>query len=225
MELVNLVLMILLGTLSSVTAVKIINRLNNDNFFKTKNTSDAYYINNLINNNIKKCLKLRESFQNNPANAMKEQIENSKPSTTASSKPKGNPYGSITQDSDPCKRCSCDNSESLNNLIENLDNLELKCREYETKQETWDNDQKEKHEKIVKNQIELENKKINELKQIVNYYRRKYNEKLHINTKCRETKINVMNQAAESLSEINPDLIQQQDKKIDINISSLKKNN
>ena len=61
---------------------------------------------------------------------------------------------------------------------------------------------KKRNDKLIKEQIELEDKKIDELKEIVNYYRRKYNEKLHISSQCRNNKIKTLEKTAEQLYNI-----------------------
>jgi len=225
MELINILLIILLGVVSTILIINIINRYNRNRGYNSIN-----FIDNMINKNIAKCLKLREPFYNyskdqkNAENNLRKATKNSKITTTTTKNPSKD-YGSITKE-DPCKYCNnTNNDESLNNMIKNLDNLEDKCKEYEDRHDTWDKEQKEKHEKVIKEQIELEDKKINELKEIVNFYRRKYNEKLHINTQCRQSTVEELKKTVDEVVKLDGETIKKQDKQIDINLSEFIKKN
>ena len=225
MELINSLLITLLGVVSIILVNNIMYRYN-----RNRGNNSINFIDNLINKNIAKCLKLREPFYNYSGhqkateNNLRKATKNSKITTTTTKKPSKD-YGSITKE-DPCEYCNNnDNDESLNRMIKNLDNLEDKCKEYEDRHDIWDNEQKEKHEKVLKEQIELEDKKINELKEIVNFYRRKYNEKLHITTRCRQNTVEELKTTVDKVVKLDGETIKKHDKQIDINLSEFIKKN
>jgi len=77
---------------------------------------------------------------------------------------------------------------SLDVMFENLKSLEKKCKDYEESQDKNDMDDKRKHEELIQEQLDIENVKINELTQIVNFYRKKYTEKKSVTGQCRKQK-------------------------------------
>ena len=77
---------------------------------------------------------------------------------------------------------------SLDDMFKNLKSLEKKCADYEDSQEKNDMDEKRKHEELIQEQLDIENVKINELTQIVNFYRKKYTEKKSVTGQCRKQK-------------------------------------
>ena len=77
---------------------------------------------------------------------------------------------------------------SLDDMFENLKSLEKKCADYEESQDKNDMDDKRKHEELIQEQLDIENVKINELTQIVNFYRKKYTEKKSVTGQCRKQK-------------------------------------
>ena len=77
---------------------------------------------------------------------------------------------------------------SLDEMFKNLKSLEKKCKDYEESQDKNDMDDKRKHEELIQEQLDIENVKINELTQIVNFYRKKYTEKKSVTGQCRKQK-------------------------------------
>jgi len=96
-------------------------------------------------------------------------------------------------------------SLSLDNMFTNLTNLEEKCSEYEIKQQETDDREKQRHEEFIQEQLDIENVKINELTEIVNFYRKKYQEKMSVNSKCRANKLSGLDAATKNLNNLNKD--------------------
>lgn len=84
---------------------------------------------------------------------------------------------------------SCDlQFKNVDEVVSQLDDLEQKCNTYEEEQTKKNKLERERLKEIYNEQLEIETGKINELKNIVNYYRKRYNSKLSINNKCRKDK-------------------------------------
>ena len=84
---------------------------------------------------------------------------------------------------------SCDlQFKNVDDVVSQLDDLEQKCNTYEQEQTKKNKLERERLKEIYNEQLEIETEKINELKNIVNYYRKRYNSKLSISNKCRKDK-------------------------------------
>jgi hypothetical protein len=74
----------------------------------------------------------------------------------------------------------------IEDLLDQLDTMEEKCRVYETNErEKLDKEHAYLKQKY-REQLEIENDKIEQLKDLVNYYRKRYYKKLKINNDCRK---------------------------------------
>jgi len=91
---------------------------------------------------------------------------------------------------------------SLDNMFTNLKTLEKKCKDYEDSQEKNDLDDKRKHEELIQEQLDIENVKINELTQIVNFYRKKYTEKKSVTGQCRKQKFGELEKTMKDVVEL-----------------------
>ena len=91
---------------------------------------------------------------------------------------------------------------SLDVMFENLKSLEKKCKDYEDSQEKNDLDDKRKHEELIQEQLDIENVKINELTQIVNFYRKKYTEKKSVTGQCRKQKFGELEKTMKDVVEL-----------------------
>ena len=100
---------------------------------------------------------------------------------------------------------------SLDDMFTNLTSLEEKCSEYEIKQQDNDDREKKRHEEFIQEQLDIENVKINELTEIVNFYRKKYHEKMSVNSKCRKNKFNILENTMDGLKKVKEDDLNTQD--------------
>jgi cell division protein FtsL len=91
---------------------------------------------------------------------------------------------------------------SLDDMFTNLKTLEKKCKDYEDSQEKNDLDDKRKHEELIQEQLDIENVKINELTQIVNFYRKKYTEKKSVTGQCRKQKFGELEKTMKDVVEL-----------------------
>lgn len=91
---------------------------------------------------------------------------------------------------------------SLDDMFKNLKTLEQKCKDYEDSQEKNDLDDKRKHEELIQEQLDIENVKINELTQIVNFYRKKYTEKKSVTGQCRKQKFGELEKTMKDVVEL-----------------------
>lgn len=91
---------------------------------------------------------------------------------------------------------------SLDEMFENLKTLEKKCKDYEESQDKNDMDEKRKHEELIQEQLDIENVKINELTQIVNFYRKKYTEKKSVTGQCRKQKFGELEKTMKDVVEL-----------------------
>lgn len=91
---------------------------------------------------------------------------------------------------------------SLDDMFKNLKSLEQKCKDYEDSQEKNDLDDKRKHEELIQEQLDIENVKINELTQIVNFYRKKYTEKKSVTGQCRKQKFGDLEKTMKDVVEL-----------------------
>ena len=64
--------------------------------------------------------------------------------------------------------------------------MEEKCRDYETKERDKIDKERQYLKEKYREQLEIENDKIEQLKDLVNYYRKRYYKKLNINNECRK---------------------------------------
>lgn len=96
-------------------------------------------------------------------------------------------------------------AQSLDDMFDNLKNLEDKCTRYEDRQRETDDIEKMRHEERVQEQLDIENVKINELTEIVNFYRKKYQEKMSVNSQCRENKFNILETNIDKLNKLQTD--------------------
>ena len=114
-----------------------------------------------------------------------------------------------------------ESSEStLDELFTNLESLETKCSMYEENQKTKDEENKEKHKKMIQEILDIENSKINELTEIVNFYRQKYFEKMNTKNQCRQQTNTMLEQNIDTVYK-NKNMFKVQDnKRIDIDLSS-----
>lgn len=224
MENLNLLLLFILFLLLFILLIKL--------FTKSK-MNNINTLNNNISNQIDSLFKLKqkekfEDYDSGYGNANKQLQEAAKNAKKKVPPPPSLSLPSSSVDCSECaKKCKNNNGDDdvLNTMMDNLVTLETKCHEYEEKQHAYDKTEKENHEEIVREQIKIENEKIGELKEIVNYYRKKYNEKLNINSQCRKQKQDIMEQNIEEASNIDPELLKKQERKIDINLSELLKKN
>jgi hypothetical protein len=79
-----------------------------------------------------------------------------------------------------------DEDANIDDLLEQLDTMEDKCKEYEDKERTKLDKERQYLKEKYREQLEIENDKIEQLKDLVNYYRRRYYKKLKINNDCRK---------------------------------------
>jgi hypothetical protein len=100
---------------------------------------------------------------------------------------------------------------SLDDMFTNLTSLEEKCSEYEIKQQDNDDREKKRHEEFIQEQLDIENVKINELTEIVNFYRKKYHEKMSVNSECRKNKFNILENTMDGLNKVKEDDLNTQD--------------
>lgn len=112
-------------------------------------------------------------------------------------------------------------SEStLDEMFTNLESLETKCSIYEDKQKEKDEENKEEHKKMIQEILDIENSKINELTEIVNFYRQKYFEKMNTKNQCRQQTNTMLEQNIDTVYQ-NKNMFKVQDnKQIDIDLSS-----
>lgn len=78
-----------------------------------------------------------------------------------------------------------DNEQGLTNLMKHLDTMEAKCTVYEANERDKIQKETDYLKEKYKDQLNIENEKIEQLKDLVNYYRKRYYKKLNINNQCR----------------------------------------
>ena len=81
-----------------------------------------------------------------------------------------------------------DTSSNITEIINNLEDLEAKCEIFEKTQTQKFKDEQEVLEEDNRRQLDLENEKIDQLKDIVAYYKKQYDTKINLNTQCRTEK-------------------------------------
>jgi len=91
---------------------------------------------------------------------------------------------------------------SLDDMFKNLKSLEKKCADYEVSQKKNDMEDKREHEELIQEQLDIENVKINELTQIVNFYRKKYTEKKSVTGQCRNQKFGELEKTMKDVVEL-----------------------
>lgn len=196
----NLILLFVLCILSVTFIVTILKKNYNHN-----NNN----INQGIENSINRIIGMKEGFQNKNGNnyiAANEQIgqnvdakikaEQALATTTSPQEPT---HIESLHDNDT------NETASLDDMFTNLTSLEEKCTEYETKQRDNDDREKKRHEEFIQEQLDIENVKINELTEIVNFYRKKYHEKMSVNSQCRGNKFNVLENTIKDLNNVKDD--------------------
>lgn len=226
MESINFLLIFILLFLLMVLILRIINKSNNNTLLYVNN------IDKFINKKLSKFINHHEGFKPYNENAYQaakkfnSEAQKGIPVTTARIKKTVDSLPYHKESSFDCASCASPEN-SLENMIKNLDNLEEKCRYFEGKRDEYDEQEKIRTDKTMKEQIELEDAKIDELKEIVNYYRRKYNEKIHISSKCRTNKIDTLENTAKQLYNIeNKNLLKNNDPNIEVNLTDfIKKQN
>tara|TARA_B110001450_G_scaffold254741_2_gene280729 strand:+ start:1415 stop:2128 length:714 start_codon:yes stop_codon:yes gene_type:complete len=185
---VNVILIFILCVLSITLIVTLLRK---------RHTQSNNNIDNGIDNSINRLIGIKEKFQTesgsqytkqnkNTEDSTEEQISSAlqqKPSTTTQH------IDSLNIDDDENEN---NTAQSLDKMFENLKNLEDKCNSYEEGQRETDDKEKQRHEESVQEQLDIENVKINELTEIVNFYRKKYQEKMTVNSQCRENKFNTL---------------------------------
>jgi len=77
-------------------------------------------------------------------------------------------------------------SANISEIINNLDTLEDKCEIFEERQTKKFKDEQQQLNEEYRTQLDLETEKINQLKDIVSYYKKQYDTKLNLNTQCRK---------------------------------------
>ena len=66
-----------------------------------------------------------------------------------------------------------------------MDSLEEKCDTFEERQTTKFKEKQKELQEEYRTQLDLETEKINQLKDIVSYYKKQYDTKLNLNKQCR----------------------------------------
>jgi len=87
---------------------------------------------------------------------------------------------------DPPPDSSSECDRTIDNIIEDLEQLETKCDTFEQKQNNKYKDERTRLDDLYRNQLEIETDKIEQLKGLVKYYKTQYDTKLNINNKCRQ---------------------------------------
>jgi len=112
---------------------------------------------------------------------------------------------------------SQDNDENLTELMDHLDHMEKKCTEYENREKEKINQETEDLQTKYKAQLEIENDKIEQLKDLVNYYRKRYYKKLKINNKCRSEMQSKLDNDTEFIKDLKD---KAQDNQIKLNVNA-----
>jgi hypothetical protein len=147
--------------------------------------------NNLNNNNLNSRSNLQklidqanhifivENFQSSPNEAV---------SNLANGIGKSNTQTTTTvMPNPPSPTDSCDSS-NIETVLTDLDTLEKRCQTYEQNQSNKFDTERKRLDDIHRGQLDIEKDKINQLQEIVKYYKKEYDTKLTINTKCRHEK-------------------------------------
>ena len=79
-------------------------------------------------------------------------------------------------------------SSNIEDVLTDLDTLEKRCKTYEQNQINNFDTERKRLDDIHRGQLDIETDKINQLKEIVKYYKKEYDTKLTINTACRKEK-------------------------------------
>ena len=197
---VNVILIFILCVLSITLIVTLLRK---------RHTQSNNNIDNGIDNSISRLIGIKEKFQtlngSNHNNRNKNTEDSTeeliiqglqhKPSTTTQ-----HIESLSTGDGD-----ENNTAQSLDQMFDNLKNLEEKCNKYEEGQRETDDIEKQRHEEFVQEQLNIENVKINELTEIVNFYRKKYQEKMSVNSQCRENKFNTLETNIDKLNTFQTD--------------------
>lgn len=148
------------------------NKLKKFSVIKRLNASSN--LNNIINNN--ESILVRENFENS-LNKLDSALNN------LNSKEESEEKQAVSSNNVSFQE---DTDANIDDLLEQLDTMEEKCRVYETNErEKLDKERQYLKEKY-REQLEIENDKIEQLKDLVNYYRKRYYKKLKINNDCRK---------------------------------------
>ena len=115
--------------------------------------------------------------QKNPADAMEIQLETPPSPAPTTSIPTTTSIESYEPE---------EPSSDIHEIISKLDNLEERCNNFEERQTTKFKDEQQQLQEEYRIQLDLETEKINQLKDIVSYYKRQYDTKLKLNTQCRK---------------------------------------
>ena len=186
---VNVILIFILCVLSITLIVTLLRK---------RHTQSNNNIDNGIDNSISRLIGIKEKFQTKrgsqynsrnkaAGDEAEDQIDKGLgeiPSTTT--QPQHIDSLNIDEDDEN------NTAQSLDQMFVNLKNLEDKCKSYEEGQRDTDDIEKKRHEESVQEQLDIENVKINELTEIVNFYRKKYQEKMTVNSQCRENKFTTL---------------------------------
>jgi len=196
----NLILLFILSVLS----ITFITRLLKKNYSQNNNN-----LNHGIENSIDRLLGIKEGFQTTQtATGTDYSSNNLDTEATAENaigeglkkKPTSPPtiVDSLDDNDD-----DENDSSTLDTMFKSLHNLEQKCIEYEKNQQTVDDAEKIRNENSIQEQLDIENVKINELTEIVNFYRKKYHEKMSVNSQCRQNKFDSLENTMSNLVKTN----------------------
>ena len=198
----NLILLFILSVLS----ITFITRLLKKNYSQNNNN-----LNHGIENSIDRLLGIKEEFQTTQTATGNEYNSNNLDTEATAekaigeglkNKPTSSPHVDSLDDDDNNENDEKDTS-TLDTMFEGLQNLEQKCIKYEQSQQENDDNEKKRNEESIQEQLDIENVKINELTEIVNFYRKKYHEKMSVNSQCRQNKFDSLEKTMSKLVETN----------------------
>ena len=195
----NLILLFILSVLS----ITFITRLLKKNYSQNNNN-----LNHGIENSIDRLLGIKEGFQTTQTATGYDYSSNNLDTEATAEKAIGeglkeNPTSPPTIVDSLDDNDDENDSSTLDTMFKGLHNLEQKCIEYEKSQQENDDNEKKRNEEHIQEQLDIENVKINELTEIVNFYRKKYHEKMSVNSQCRKNKFDSLENSMSKMVETN----------------------
>lgn len=200
----NLILLFILSVLSITFIIRLLKK----NYNQNNNN-----LNRGIENSIDRLLGIKEGFQttqrgyeynsNNQKTEETAQQEIEKELETSTSSPPDDDDDGVGDSIDSLDENDGKDTSTLDTMFEGLQNLEQKCIKYEKSQQENDDNEKKRNEEYIQEQLDIENVKINELTEIVNFYRKKYHEKMSVNSQCRKNKFDSLEKSMSKMVETN----------------------
>ncbi len=81
---------------------------------------------------------------------------------------------------------TCNTDTNISTIINDLEEIETKCSDFETSQTNKYQEERQRLDDLYRQQLDIENDKIEQLQGLVKYYKKQYDTKLKVNNKCRQ---------------------------------------